>query len=239
MDIFIPKAMTLDDLKGEPMAFDADGVILNFIKAFGKAASETLGREILCDGPSYSLAVKFGINEAELGRAWENFNRGGYWDALEALDGAIEAIDELQANGFRNIHVVTAIPEEFRADRHVNFQKLGFSPEAIHCVLHTTRYAKVPPITALRPFFFADDRIEHLHSNPQVPLLLHVDQGDEQFPDPQGRVDMVVPSLADGVRDFLNNPERWLEVVAANRAAAGAPAPVAPPTRPARRRSPK
>ena len=239
MDIFIPKSLTLDDLKQAPMAFDADGVILNFIKAFEKAACATLGRNISSQGPSYSLTVKFGITQDELGRVWETFNRGGYWDSLEALEGSIEAIDELQAKGFRNIHVVTAIPEEFRADRHVNFQKLGFSPEAIHCVLHTTRFSKVPPITALCPFFFADDRIEHLHSNPQVPLLLHIDQGDEQFPDPDGRVDIVTPSLGEGVRDFIANPDRWIEVINANRALVGAVQAPPAPARPARRRSPK
>lgn len=207
--------MPFEKLKAMPIAFDADGVILDFIKAFKDAAREALGREVDGSSPSYSLGVKFGITEAELGLVWEAFN-AGYWHRLEALDGAIEAIDRLQAAGFRNLHVVTAIPDQFRPDRHANFEALGFSPEMIHCVLHVSRFSKVPPILALKPLVFVDDRIEHLHSNPQVPLLVHVDYQDEQFPAADGRVDATVPSLSHWAKHFLDMPEYWEELAFKN-----------------------
>lgn len=224
--------MTLKSLLDQPIAFDADGVILDFLGSFTLAAQRVVGRPTPSLSGSYSLGKKYNLTDEELQRTWDEFNRGPYWRSLAPIDGAIEAIDKLQSAGFRNIHVVTAIPEQFRPDRHANFRKLGFSPEAIHCVEHTTRWAKVPPITSLRPFMFVDDRIEHLHSNPQVPLLVHIDHGDEQFPDPQGRVDVTVKSLNHWVESFLSKPEHWVGIAQAN-------APAAPPatTRQIRRRS--
>ena len=208
--------MSLKKFLDRPIAFDADGVLLDFLGSFGKAASVVTGKTCTHKGDSYSLGVKFGLTSEELDQTWIEFNEKKYWRNLEPLAGAIEAIDKLQAAGFSNIHVVTAIPEQFRADRHANFRKLGFSPEGIHCVEHTTRWAKVPPITALKPFMFIDDRIEHLHSNPQVPLLIHIDHKDEQFPDPTGRVDAVVQSVSSWVDDFITNKDYWIEIAEAN-----------------------
>lgn len=225
--------MPLDDYFEQPIAFDADGVILDFLKAFGKAARKITGRSMKPLNESYSLGIKFGLDDVELKKTWEEFDSGPYWRAIEPIEGAIEGIDKLQSAGFRNIHVVTAIPEQFRAARHANFRKLGFSPEAIHCVEHTTRWAKVPPITALRPFMFVDDRIEHLHSNPQVPLLVHIDHGDEQFPDPTGRVDITVKSLSQWVDNFLAAPEHWAKIAQSNNT----PVPAAVAKRQPRRRS--
>lgn len=218
----------------QPIALDADGVILNFLEAFERAAQVVVKRPTPSLSGNYSLGVKYNLTDAEVAEVWKEFNVGPYWHDLQALEGAIEGIDKLQTAGFRNVHVVTAIPEQFRPARHANFRKLGFSPEAIHCVEHTTRWSKVPPIMALRPLMFVDDRIEHLHSNPQVPLLVHIDHGDEQFPDPHGRVDATVKSLGQWVDSFLENPEHWMGLAANN----GKLIPHAPSTsRKVRRRS--
>lgn len=208
--------MSFKSFLDEPIAFDADGVIFDFLSSFVKAAEEAAGRKLHSLSSSYSLADRYALTPKELDKAWELFNTGPYWSNLSPIDGAMEAIDRLQREGFRNIHVVTAIPEKFRANRQANFRKLGFAPVAIHCVEHTTRWAKVPPIIALKPFMFVDDRVEHLHSNPQVPLLVHIDHGDEQFPDPHGRVDAQVKSLGKWVDGFLSQPEQWAEIALAN-----------------------
>lgn len=226
--------MSLKSFLDEPIAFDADGVILDFLSSFVKAAEIAAGRPLRSLSSSYSLADRYALTPQEVETAWEQFNTGPYWRSLSPIEGAMNAIDRLQREGFRNIHVVTAIPEKFRADRHANFRKLGFSPEAIHCVEHTTRWAKVPPITALKPFMFVDDRVEHLHSNPQVPLLVHIDHGDEQFPDPQGRVDAQVTSLGKWVDNFLDHPEHWAGIAKTNNLR-GSPSPAKPHYR---RRSP-
>ena len=80
---------------------------------------------------------------------------------------------------------------------------------------------------------FVDDRIEHLHSNPQVPLLVHIDHEDEQFPDPTGRVDITVKSLSQWVDNFLAAPEHWVKIAQSNNT----PAPAAVIKRQPRRRS--
>ena len=228
--------MPLKTFLEQPIAFDADGVLLDFLGSFGKAATAATGRPCNHNGPSYSLEVKFGLTNEELLKTWEIFNTQKYWRNLDPLPGAIESIDKLQSAGFTNIHVVTAIPEQFRADRHANFRKLGFSPEGIHCVEHTTRWAKVPPITALRPFMFIDDRIEHLHSNPQVPLLVHIDHSDEQFPDVKGRIDVSVTSVNSWVEDFIKNKHYWADIAQANSLTETKPAKTA---RPSIKRPPK
>lgn len=227
--------MPLTSFLDAPLAFDADGVLLNFLSSFAAAGQRAVGRPLVSRNSSYSLASRYSLTSDELTKTWNEFNAGPYWRNLNPIEGAIESIEKLQSAGFRNIHVVTAIPEEFRADRHANFRKLGFTPEAIHCVEHTTRWAKVPPITALRPFLFIDDRVEHLHSNPQVPLLVHIDHGDEQFPDPQGRVDATVKSVSEWVDDFLARPGHWAKVAEANTTPTSACAPA--PKRPLRHRS--
>jgi hypothetical protein len=60
---------------------------------------------------------------------------------------------------------------------------------------------------------FLDDRIEHLHANPQVPLLVHIDHNDEQFPIQNGRVDATVQSVAHWVNDFSKNIDYWREKI--------------------------
>lgn len=192
------------------IALDADGVILNFHDKFALAASEILNRPIHELNSSYSLERRFGITSDELTRVWDHFAQSQYWRTIEPLDGAIAAIQDLRKSGHDEIHVVTAIPEKHRLDRHHNFKRIGFEPHAIHCVEHTTRYAKVPPIEAIRPLVFVDDRIEHLHSNQSVPILVHIDYGDEQFPDPHARVDATVRSLRQWTDDFLNNHDHWM-----------------------------
>lgn len=211
--------MLIQDALDQPIAFDADGVLLNFLGAFQRAAQAATGRQVEVSGPSYSLAEKLSLTNEELLRTWDVFNTKKYWRELDPMPGAIEAIGKLQDAGFRNIHVVTAIEEQFRADRHANFRKLGFTPEGIHCVEHTTRWAKVPPITKIAPLIFVDDRIEHLHSNPQVPLLIHIDNDDVQYPDEKGRVDATVRGVGAWVDDFLSRPDYWLDLALANKSA--------------------
>lgn len=189
------------------VALDTDGVLLNFIDQFAQCASQTVGRPISQQSNLYNLDSRFGLSPEEVALVWKVFGSSKQWAQLHPLDGAFDAVRQLEKAGYE-IHVVTAIPEEFRDDRLGNFSKHGFTPASIHCTA-TGPQGKIAPLAQVDPFMYVDDRLEHLHNSLHVPVLVWIDHGEQQFPEPHGRHDVTVKSLKEWVGAFLDSEQHW------------------------------
>ncbi len=189
------------------IVLDADGVILHFIDKFRECAEDVVGRALQCDNRAYALDEVLGITREEVDQVWRAFSQTRGWANIEPLPGAQSAIRDLEREGYE-IHVVTAIPEEFRSDRIHNFRNFGFSPSSVHCAKHG-HDGKSEPIAKLDPLVFVDDRLEHLHGSQHVPVLVWIDLGQTQNPLPECRHDVTVSSLREWTDVFLANPEFW------------------------------
>lgn len=187
------------------LVLDTDGVVLDFLSAFERHSSEVLGRRISTSPRrEHDLALRYGMSQHETELCWKSFDAAGLWRDLEPLPGAIRAVNALVDAGY-SIHVVTGIPHELSEHRLFNFERYGFRPAGIRCVGSGTA-SKRAEISSISPTVFVDDRLEHIHENHEVPLLVWVDHGDEQ-PSSSGRGhDVRVSALSEWVDDFLSHP---------------------------------
>ena len=196
-------------MTNKTIALDADGVLLHFRDKFTQCAREYLGHDVVINPHAYSLDKMLGIPTETTAAIWDYFSQTGGWREIEPLPGASESIRILEQSGYE-IHVVTAIPAQHRDDRILNFQKFGFYPKSIHCV-DFSHNAKHPPVLNIAPHIFVDDRLEHLHSNQQVPVLVWIDLGiGEQIITQDARHDVHVHSLLEWTDMLLANESEWL-----------------------------
>lgn len=191
-----------ESVSNKKLVLDSDGVCLDLLSMFEKRSSEFLQRPLPVLHRGHDFRMRYGLGSQELDACWDYFEETGGWKSIEPLDGAVDAVILLQREGF-DIHVVTGIPPRLEEQRLCNFLRFGIRPAGIRCVGHGTA-SKRESITEISPLAFVDDRIEHLHDNQQVPMLVWVDHGDEQSPVPGARHDHRVASLADWVDAFLS-----------------------------------
>lgn len=202
-------------LGNKKIVLDADGVMLNFNDRFRKHASEVLNRDIIEVCKSYDLSVKLGITKEEFDYVWETFGSMGCWKDLDPLPGAKEAIQYFRSEGY-DIYVVTGIDEMFKADRLENLMNaVGLIPTEIYCVGHGRTYKDVQ-IDIIEPVLFVDDRLEQLHTNQNVPLLVWVDHQEEQHIFENKRHDHTVSSLGQFVENLKNNKSLFEDKIQQN-----------------------
>lgn len=196
------------------IACDTDGVVFDFQTAFHRAAEYVTQRKISSPTNSYSLMKRFHLTPEEHDSVWAYFNQKNLWKDLEPYDGAIEALQKLEAITGSSLHIVTAIPSEFVESRRINFHKYGIKPTEIHFMEHINRFSKVPFIKNLRPIMFIDDRIEHLQSSREFSsLLVHIDLKDEQNPVPEIQVDHTCSSLKEWADHFIEHHHQWTNLI--------------------------
>lgn len=197
------------------IVLDVDGVILNFNDHFRKHVSEVLHRDIKEYCKSYELHERLNISKAEHDLAWSTFGDMGKWKDIEPLPGSREAVLGLINMGYE-IYLVTGIDEEYKEHRLKNLiDKIDFLPKEIHCV-GSGRTLKDHKIREINPVMFVDDRLEQLHTNQEVPLLVWVDHGDEQHPIDGKRIDHTTTSLSSFYTEFLKNAKYFEEKVNKN-----------------------
>lgn len=98
------------------------------------------------------------------------------WKRMKALDGAVEAINNLVDSGYE-IVCVTSMPAQYEADRLHNLQALGFK---INRIIATPRKGKGNPkkyyIESLCPLYFVDDLIKNFEDIDSSTQLVYIDR---------------------------------------------------------------
>ena len=179
------------------IALDVDGVLLDFMPAFEKAAEEVFGRKMDIHKDEYKmdyyhLSKRINTSEEEVAKVLNYMIETGVYANLKPLPGAIEAVKAIQEAGFK-IAIVTALPEAAKESRLLNLKNyLGLVPDEIHCV--GMGMSKGDKLREINPDVFIDDRIDYLASAPFIYHLAWVDQKEAQK-DKYSMVDVHVHSL--------------------------------------------
>lgn len=162
----------------ETVAFDVDGVILDFHKGFENAALFVLGRNIQAQNKSYDLSVRYNISREERIAIWD------YIDNVEMsnfplIEGAAEVF-----NFFKNelnvcVPIVTGIYEKSKQKRIENLEKHGIIVDDIYCVGNGIS-SKRDFLKKLNPQIFFDDRLQHLHESNFIPNRIWINSNDDE-----------------------------------------------------------
>lgn len=187
------------------IALDVDGVLLDFMPAFDKAAKELLGKDLPLNKDEYQLdhyhlGKRINATDEEVKNILQHMIDTRVYASLEPLPGAKEALIAIKEAGF-DICVVTALPEMAKIMRLENLkEKLDFEPSAIHCV--GMGMSKSDKLKEVKPDVFIDDRIDYLSSAPFIYHLAWVDQRESQK-DTSSMVDVHVHSLGEWVEKHM------------------------------------
>lgn len=185
---------------------DVDGVLVSFLHGFERAFAAVIGRPAIRVTMHWDLDVAYQITKEQLNAIWEYIGAHHIYRELPPLDGAFEALRELEAAGYE-VHAVTALNPLFEADRLANLADLGFNPKSLHSVGFAP---KTEALAQLRPVFFADDQLKHLHAAPFVPNRVWIRSDDEQFPDQNSRHTHEAHSLQEFVQHWLEDTHHHL-----------------------------
>lgn len=162
------------------VAFDVDGVILDFHKGFENAALSVLGRAIYEHNKSYDLSVRYNISREERLAIWN------YIDEVEMsnfplIEGAAEVFNFFKNELNVKVPIVTGIYDKSKQKRIENLEKHGIIVEDIYCVGNGMS-SKRDFLKKLNPQIFFDDRLQHLHEANFIPNRVWINsQNDEQL----------------------------------------------------------
>lgn len=166
------------------IALDADGVLLDYNRAFGVVWARVQGQAPVCVEPRAYHAINYwGIpTPSDDHPFWDRFDAEG-WQDMPAMGGAVEACQRLAAAGHRLV-CVTSMPSHRQAERLANLQALGFPIDEVIATGRCedrSRNPKQDAIEALAPDWFVDDELRKLKDLPGVRCVL-VDPGHPDSP---------------------------------------------------------
>lgn len=143
------------------IALDADGVLLDYGAAYGRAWARHTGIEPMERDPqAYWPMERWGVprlSGPELQALRTQFDER-FWGAMPAMPGALQACQLLARHGYELV-CVTALEERFVAMRRRNLEGLGFPIERVIATGHGTDQGspKAAALRSLRPVAFVDD----------------------------------------------------------------------------------
>lgn len=154
------------------IALDADGVLLDYHHAYAGAWEQVFGtRPALKDGQAYWPQERWAVDwlqGPQLSAFRAAFN-DRFWSTVPALEGAVEACNDLVAAGFELV-CVSAIETAFSQARMRNLHGLGFPIEKVVATGNqaTGISPKASAIEALQPVAFVDDFLPYHRGMPST-----------------------------------------------------------------------
>lgn len=156
------------------LAFDADGVLIDYHFAYAKAWERAFGATAeVVDALAYWPKDRYGIPHlkgADLEKFRAEFNHE-LWSTMRALPGALDATILLKKSGYDLVCVSAVRPEHTQA-RALNLRTLGFPIDAVYSChgASSTISPKAATLGALMPAAFIDDYLPYLRG---VPASIH------------------------------------------------------------------
>ena len=168
------------------LAFDADGVLLDYHASYAKAYAKAFGVEpTVADPLAYWPRDRYAIPLLE-GQRLEAFRAAfdeQLWSSMDALPGALEALSLLAERGFRLV-CVTAVRLENLEYRKRNLSSLGFEfEEVVSCPpAEGLRSPKAHALARLSPAAFVDDYLPYFDGAPSGVHLALIDRSPNGSP---------------------------------------------------------
>ena len=163
--------MTTMNLKNRLIALDADGVLLDYNRAYAKAWERAFGEvPVLRDPEAYWAIDRWGLERLEgerLERLRASFDEQ-YWSSITAIDGAVDACQRLVDEGY-DLVCVSALQPQFADARLANLRAQGFPIDSVFATSSATdgRSPKAAALEQLRPLAFVDDYLPYFKGVPQ------------------------------------------------------------------------
>ena len=148
------------------LAIDGDGVLVDYRKAFPGVWKKAFGSDLqMLHENAYHATTAYGIH-------WESASQEAHfyahfddeaWEAMPALEGALEACQSLVAAGYRLVCVTSMNPAYVEARRR-NFRALSLPLEEVvavhrnHCL-----NPKLEVLHRLRPLALVDDLADNFN----------------------------------------------------------------------------
>lgn len=179
------------------LTLDVDGVLLDFMTAFDKAAEIYFKKPIKIHYDElsmehYHLGKRIQASEKDIQNIMQYMIDSEMYAHLNPLPGVKEALQAIQEMDF-SVQLATAIPDSAKYLRLKNLkQALDFVPDEIYCV--GMGESKKEIIKYINPDIYIDDRLEYLSSAPHVYHLVWCDQKESQI-EKGFQVDVHVHSL--------------------------------------------
>lgn len=154
------------------IALDADGVLLDYNRAYAGAWAQAFGeRPRLVNPRAYWPMDRWGVERLEgerLARFRACFD-ATFWSTIPPLPGAVQASRDLAAAGYRLV-CVTAMDRAFAPARWRNLRDLGFAVERVVAVGKPggPGNPKAAPAAALRAVAVVDDYLPYLQGLPRA-----------------------------------------------------------------------
>ena len=156
------------------LAFDADGVLIDYNTAYAKVWHKAFGRApVLMDPLGYHARDRYQLatlSGSEL-EYFRSFFQAEFWLNVPAIEGAVDACKRLSQQGY-DLVCVSAVPSEYEAQRLKNLQDLGFPIDKVFATpdLGQSESPKAETLRKLNPVAFVDDFIDYLVG---VPSAVH------------------------------------------------------------------
>lgn len=192
------------------LALDADGVLLDFHLGYAVAWERAFGALPAERDPlAYWPMDRWDVSRLDAAKRlhFRQFFDAQFWSSVPPIEGALEACQRLHGAGFELV-CVSALEEEFEADRLCNLRNLGFPIERVIATGNAPGEIspKADAIAQLRPLAFVDDYLPYLRGLPaavHTALVLRAPNGSPNVGD-----DL---ALADSVHDDLGHfADHWL-----------------------------
>lgn len=166
------------------LALDADGVLLDYNRAYAGVWQQVFGADPKEKDPhAYWALDRWDVerlNGDRLIRFRTKFDEG-FWESVPAMPGAVDACLKLYDAGF-SLVCVSALSERFAPARLRNLHQLGFPIEAVIATgeLMVGKSPKADALHDLSPLAFVDDYLpymEGVHSRIHTALILRDPNG--------------------------------------------------------------
>ena len=152
------------------IALDADGVLLDYNSAYGTAWQRAFGTQpALRDANAYWAMDRWDV--PRLDPVLRDQFRGAFddefWSTVPAIEGAVQACEQLRAAGF-DLVCVSALKPQFADARLANLRAHGFPIERVVATSNDAVDAspKARALTELQPIAFVDDYLPYFRGVP-------------------------------------------------------------------------
>lgn len=173
-------------MKNKILAFDCDGVLLDYNQSFYNAYKKAFEKELQIVMPgAYHAVNEFGmqnIPKEEMKVILDKLCNVGLWSDMPALNNTLNVINTLSNN--YEIICITSMPKKYEEERFNNLKNLGFNISTVYATerVNKTDNPKKDCIEKINPIIFVDDLLSNFENVNCDTKLIYLNNGQPDSP---------------------------------------------------------
>jgi hypothetical protein len=204
------------------VAFDVDGVLLNYNQQMALMIKKALGLELALVDPlahHFKAAYGYELTGTDREKVYDFFDAEG-WKTMPAEPGAVEALALLD-KAKHELVCISSMPKRFEACRLHNLRSLGMRVAKVIGTgreTESTVNPKAEHVEREAPDVFVDDQLRNLNGLPGTVFKVWIDTGRNDGPNvgaDLGVADAIFPSALSFAQALVAHPERFKKPKAA------------------------